>query len=123
MISRRTLVRSLGGALGAATLALCLAIAPGSAAEKVTVFAAASFKSALDEVSATWKAATGKETTNSYVASSALAKQIEGGAPADVFISADLDWMKYLSDKKLIAAGSEVKLLGNTWLQRNKLLD
>ena len=114
MITRRTLSRSLAGAFGAAAIALSIAIAPATAAEKVNVFAAASLKNALDEVSAAWKADAGKETTNTYAASSALAKQIEGGAPADVFISADLDWMKYLSDKKLIADGSEVKLLGNT---------
>ncbi|TIR46784.1 MAG: molybdate ABC transporter substrate-binding protein, partial [Mesorhizobium sp.] len=51
--------------------------------------------------------------TISYAASSALAKQIEGGAPADVFISADRDWMNYLSDKKLTKPDTEVKLLGN----------
>ena len=107
MLSRRTFAT----ALLAAAVMLPL---PASAAEKVTVFAAASLKNALDEVSAAWKAAAGKETTNSYAASSALAKQIEGAAPADIFISADLDWMKYLSDKKPIAEGTEVSLLGNT---------
>ena len=55
----------------------------------------------------------GEAATISYAASSALAKQIEGGAPADVFISADLDWMNYLSDKKLTKPDTEVKLLGN----------
>ena len=55
----------------------------------------------------------GEQVTISYAASSALAKQIEEGAPADVFMSADLDWMKYLSDKNLIKADTEVKLLGN----------
>ena len=110
MINRRSLVRSIA----AAALALSVSFAPAFAAEKVTVFAAASLKNALDEVSAAWKAGTGKETANSYAASSALAKQIEGGAPADVFISADLDWMKYLADKKLITEGSQVSLLGNT---------
>ncbi|MEI7598350.1 MAG: molybdate ABC transporter substrate-binding protein [Aestuariivirga sp.] len=107
MINRRTFATAL---LAAAVLLP----APAIAAEKVAVFAAASLKNALDEASAAWTAAAGKETTISYAASSALAKQIEGGAPADVFISADLDWMKYLSDKKLIAEGSQVNLLGNT---------
>lgn len=110
MINRRTLVRSIA----AAAVALSFSLAPAFAAEKVNVFAAASLKNALDEVSAAWKAGTGKETANSYAASSALAKQIEGGAPADIFISADLDWMKYLADKKLIAEGTQVNLLGNT---------
>jgi len=114
MTDRRKLLRRLGGVVGAAALALSVGLAPALAADKVNVFAAASLKNALDDVSAAWKASTGKETANTYAASSALAKQIEGGAPADVFISADLDWMKYLSDKKLIAEGSEVKLLGNT---------
>jgi molybdate transport system substrate-binding protein len=77
------------------------------------VFAAASLKNALDNINAAWKADTGKEATISYAASSALAKQIEGGAPADVFISADLDWMKYLSDKNLTRKDTELKLLGN----------
>ncbi|TCL73026.1 molybdate ABC transporter substrate-binding protein [Rhizobium sp. BK251] len=101
----------------AAISALCLgAVAfstPAAAAEKVTIFAAASLKNALDAVNAEWQKESGKETTTSYAASSALAKQIEGGAPADIFISADLDWMKYLSDKKLIKAGTESNLLGN----------
>lgn len=89
------------------------AIQPASAAEKVTVFAAASLKNALDSITASWKTDAGKETAVSYAASSALAKQIEENAPADVFISADLDWMKKLSDAKLIKEGSEVQLLGN----------
>ena len=49
----------------------------------------------------------------SYAASSALAKQIESGAPADVFVSADRDWMDYLKERKLVAAGSDFTLLGN----------
>ena len=83
------------------------------AAEKVNVFAAASLKNALDAVSVSWKADTAKESTLTYAASNALAKQIESGAPADVFVSADLTWMKYLTDKNLIAKGSDVQLLGN----------
>jgi molybdate transport system substrate-binding protein len=110
MITRRSLAAGFLAAACAATLS----ILPALAAEKVNVFAAASLKNALDEVSTAWKADTGKETANAYAASSALARQIEGGAPADVFISADLDWMKYLSDKTLIAKGTQVNLLGNT---------
>lgn len=83
------------------------------AQEKVTVFAAASLKNALDSINAAWKAEGGKEATISYAASSALAKQIESGAPADVFVSADLDWMNYLKEKKLIKADTEVQLLAN----------
>lgn len=95
--------------------ALLLAGAPGALAqEKVTVFAAASLKNALDAVNAACETDIGEQATISYAASSALAKQIEEGAPADVFMSADLDWMKYLSDKNLIKADTETKLLGNS---------
>ena len=83
------------------------------AADKINVFAAASLKNALDAVNASWKAETAKEAILTYAASNALAKQIEAGAPADVFLSADLTWMKYLTDKSLITQGSDVKLLGN----------
>ena len=86
---------------------------PTQAQEKVTVFAAASMKNALDAANAAWTAETSKETVVSYAASSALAKQIESGAPADIFISADLDWMKYLADKNLVKADTQTKLLGN----------
>ena len=77
-----------------------------SRADDVTVFAAASLKDALDAIDTDWQKATGKHATISYAASSALAKQIEAAAPADVFISADLDWMDYLDKKNLIAPGS-----------------
>ena len=80
---------------------------------KVTVFAAASLKTALDKVNAACKAQVGELATISYAASPALAKQIEQGAPADVFISADLAWMTYLSGKNLTKKNTEVKLLGN----------
>ena len=103
--------------LAASGLALAgwsaIPVQPARAADTVVVFAAASLKNALDNVGAAWKAESGKEATISYAASSALAKQIESTAPADIFISADLQWMKYLSDKKLIKPGSEVELLGN----------
>ena len=77
-------------------------------------FAAASLKDALDAVNAAWLKDSGKEAVPSYAASSALAKQIEQGAPADIFISADEDWMNYLADKKQIKADTRFDLLGNT---------
>ncbi len=83
------------------------------AAEKINVFAAASLKNVLDTVNTAWKADTTKEVVLTYAASNALAKQIEAGAPADIFVSADLTWMKYLTDKSLIAKGSDIQLLGN----------
>ena len=109
MIKRNGLVLA---ALAAGSMAAMLA-APARADEQVVVFAAASLKNALDAVNVACEKEVGETAKISYAASSALAKQIEEGAPADVFISADLDWMKYLSDKKLTKADTEVKLLGN----------
>ena len=79
----------------------------------VLVFAAASLKNALDDVVTQYQHDTGKTVNVSYAASSALAQQIEAGAPADIFISADLDWMDELAGKNLINAGSRKTLLGN----------
>ncbi len=94
--------------------AVLYAAAPAALAQaNVTVFAAASLKNALDNINAAWNADTGKKAVISYAASSALAKQIEEAAPADVFISADLDWMAYLSERDLIKKDTEVRLLGN----------
>lgn len=90
-----------------------IAAAPAIAAEKVTVFAAASLKNALDAANTAWAKESGKEAVASYAASSALAKQIEGGAPADVFISADLDWMDYVAKKDLVKSDTRSNLLGN----------
>ena len=78
-----------------------------------TVFAAASMKTALDEIDALFTAKTGKTVTVSYAASSALAKQIEQGAPADVFVSADIPWMDYVAQKGLIKPETRFDLLGN----------
>jgi molybdate transport system substrate-binding protein len=99
-----------------AALAVLPALAPEPAAAQdkpVLVFAAASLKNALDDIAAQYQHDTGKSASISYAASSALAKQIEAGAPADVFISADLDWMDYLAGKNLIQANSRKTLLGN----------
>jgi molybdate transport system substrate-binding protein len=87
---------------------------PADAQEKtLTVFAAASMKNALDDVDAAYTRKTGIKLAVSYAASSALMKQIEQGAPADVFVSADLDWMGYGSQKKVIRDDTRVNLLGN----------
>ena len=108
----RIVLKSLARWAAACTLAFALA-SPAFAADKITVFAAASLKNALDAVGAAWTADTGMDVAVSYAASSALAKQIQEGAPADVFISADVDWMNSLATEKHIADGSIVKLLGN----------
>ena len=79
----------------------------------VVVFAAASLKNALDAINEQWRKETGKKALISYAASSALAKQIEQGAPAQIFISADLDWMDYLAQRNLIKAETRLNLLGN----------
>ena len=79
----------------------------------LTIFAAASMKNALDEANAAYTAKTGIKVVSSYAASSALAKQLEQGAPADIFISADTDWMDYSAGKKTISDPSRVNLLGN----------
>lgn len=83
-------------------------------AGEVTVFAAASLKDAVDEVVADWTEATGTTAVVSYAGSSALARQIEAGAPADVFISASVDWMNVLEGQGLVVAETRVDLLGNT---------
>ncbi len=100
--------RAILGALAA----LILGAAPLAArtGPPVTVFAAASLKNALDDVA---HAYTGGEVKVSYAASSAIARQIEAGAPADVFISADADWMDELAKKSLIVSSSRRDLLTN----------
>src|SRR6201991_64919 len=88
---------------------------PALAQDKsLIVFAAASMKNALDDVNAAYTAKTGVKITASYAASSALAKQIEQGAPADIFLSADTDWMNYATAKKNINEPTRVNLLGNS---------
>lgn len=99
-------------------LVLALAALPAlpfaqARAENVTVFAAASLKNALDDVAAAYQAETGKSVLISYAGSNALAKQIEEGAPADIFFSADLAWMDYLEQKDLIRKHTRQTLLGN----------
>jgi molybdate transport system substrate-binding protein len=88
---------------------------PASAEEKgLTVFAAASMKNALDEVDSAYTAKAGVKVVASYAASSVLAKQIEQGAPADIFLSADTDWMDYAAKQKTIRTDTRTNLLGNS---------
>jgi molybdate transport system substrate-binding protein len=96
----------------------CLTTVAGCAAEPrpaapVTIFAAASLKTALDALMTPCGASSGVQFRASYAASSTLAKQIEEGAQADVFISADLDWMDYVATRKLIQPETRINLLGN----------
>ena len=96
------------------TLALGLSVTglPARGAD-LTIFAAASLKEALDEQVARFGTETGGKLVVSYGASNALAKQIEAGAPADVFLSADVDWLDYLDQRNLIRGSTRVSLLRN----------
>jgi molybdate transport system substrate-binding protein len=108
--TRRYLLQSIA----VAAIGLWLLPSPASAEDKgPIVFAAASLKDALDGVNAAWQREGGRSAVISYAASSALAKQIEQGAPADLFISADEDWMDYLASGKLIKPDTRFDLLGN----------
>jgi molybdate transport system substrate-binding protein len=105
----------LAGIFAAVVLLWGSASSPATAEDKtLTVFAAASMKNALDDIDTAFAAKTGIKVSASYAASSTLAKQIEQGAPADIFVSADTDWMDYAVGKKNIDEATRVKLLGNS---------
>lgn len=118
MIARRSLLQFLGLLAAFPIIFSCvppaMAEAPQVTTKPLVVFAAASLKNALDTAIADYFKKTGTKVTASYAASSALAKQIEQGAPADIFISADLDWMDYLSGKQLIRTETRSNLLDNS---------
>jgi molybdate transport system substrate-binding protein len=100
--------------LRAGLAAAVLVLAPIAArAASVTMFAAASLTDALNDVGKAYKARTGNDVVFSFAASSALAKQIEASGGADLFMSADTDWMNYLDKKGLIQADTRKDLLGN----------
>jgi molybdate transport system substrate-binding protein len=99
--------------IAAAALLAALNMMSAHGAEPISVFAAASLKDALDEIGKDYETAGGEKIVVSYAASSALAKQIENGAPADVFISADTDWMDYLQQRNLVKSESRRNLLRN----------
>lgn len=107
-LTRRPLLASL------MALTLTLSALPLRAAADVTVFAAASLTTALDRVAAAWTQETGQTVTLSYAGSSALARQIQEGAPADIFISASTDWMDALAASGDLRADTRRDILGNT---------
>jgi molybdate transport system substrate-binding protein len=113
---RRTAVLERRRIFAALAAALAIAALPyGAAAQQQTiiVFAAASMKNALDDVDAAFSKKTGIKVVASYAASSALMKQIEQGASADVFLSADLNWMDYGGERNLVKNDTRINLLGN----------
>jgi len=113
MVSGRKLICKVAALAAAAVVALSTLPPQARAQDDIVVFAAASLKDALDAINAEWQKETDKKATISYAASSVLAKQIEEGAPAQIFISADLDWMDYVEQRKLVTPESRVNLLGN----------
>ncbi len=120
MTTRGPARRTVSALLGALCLALGSAAgAPARAAEAppgtgtLVVFAAASLTEALDALDGAFTAQTRIPVKTSYAASSVLAKQIEAGAPADVFFSADHQWMDYLEQRQLLRAGTRRDVLGN----------
>lgn len=98
----------------ALSLTTALTMPAAAMAEEITVFAAASLKNALDAIATQWQAETGNTVVISYAGSSALAKQIQEGAPADLFISASKSWMDTLAESTLIQPDTRLDLLGNT---------
>ncbi len=110
MIPRRMLmVLAISGFTGLANVQ-----ATSQEARPVLVFAAASLQTALNAVAAEWQKETGKKATFSFAASSALARQLEQGAPADLFASADLDWMDWAQQRNLVRLETRRSLLENT---------
>src|ERR1700730_13283113 len=103
----------VGVALIGVLLTAAWSVAAHAQARDLLVFGAASLKNALDDADAQFQRDAGNKIVVSYGASSALAKQIESGAPADIFISADLDWMDYVAEHKLIKPETRFNLLGN----------
>lgn len=98
----------------ALALLVTTAVSLPAMAKNITVFAASSLKTALDQIALDWQNQTNNTVNLSYDSSAKLAKQIEQGAPADLFISASKEWMDYLSDAKLINIGTRKDILGNS---------
>lgn len=100
-------------AIVSSIISLGLSISLSVKAESVTVYAAASLTKAINDLEKIYEKQNKVEVKTSYAGSSTLAKQIEAGAPADIFISADTQWMDYLQNKKLVAANDRINLLSN----------
>ncbi|MTH80044.1 molybdate ABC transporter substrate-binding protein [Paracoccus aestuariivivens] len=94
--------------------AALIALTPAAHADEITIFAAASLKTALDEIAAEWQKSHDDKVVISYAGSSKLAQQIQEGAPADLFISASTDWMDAVQKSGDIDEASRTDLLGNT---------
>ncbi len=109
MLERRHILAAFAAAIAIAAVPR-LALAQD---KTIIVFAAASMKNALDDIDAAFTKKIGIKVVASYAASSALMKQIEQGAPADVFLSADLNWMDYGAERNLIKNDTRINLLGN----------
>lgn len=106
-------MKKLSGKLLAGAVISFALVSQSVASEKITVFAAASLTNALSEIAAQYKQEKNAEVIASYASSSTLARQIEQGAPANLFISADQQWMDYAIDKNLMVADTRYTLLGN----------
>ncbi len=109
MLERRRLLAAFAAAIASGAV-------PHHAAAQdntIIIFAAASMNNALDKVDAAFTKKTGVKVVASYAASSALMKQIEQGAPADVFVSADVNWMDYGAQRNLVRNDTRINLLGN----------
>lgn len=107
------MTRALGRTLAALLLLAMAAIPPARAGEPLTLFAAASLAEAMDEILAAHEAATGAPVRASYAASSTLARQIEAGAPTDIFASANVRWMDHLAVRGLVDAATRVSPIAN----------
>jgi molybdate transport system substrate-binding protein len=110
-MTRRAALAGMAGGLCAALRPAALRAQPAGA--PLLVFAAASLQGALDAVGAAWSAQGGTRPSISYAGTPALARQIEQGAPADLLIAADSDWMDRLERRGALRPGSRVDLLGN----------
>ena len=105
--------RFYGDGVGRIIIAMMLSLGGAACAADLTIFAAASLKEALDANVKAFNLKTGHRVRVSYAGSNALARQIENGAPADIFIAADVEWMDYLAQKKLLVSPTRRDLVTN----------